>query len=93
MNYKKTAGRLAAIVVLGFMVIACGARLTNDNLLKVKNGMTEAQVKDILGGPTKVESGEVLGLRGSTYYYEKGKTRVQINFINDGVVSKTGSFE
>ena len=81
------------MLLLSFVIIACGQKLTNDNLLKVKNGMTETQVKQILGSPTKIDSGEVLGLRGSTFLYEKGKTKVQVNFINDSVVSKSGSFE
>ena len=90
---KTAAARTAGVILLSFMIIACGKSLTNENLLRVKNGMTEKQVKEILGQPAKIESGEVLGLRGSTFLYEKGKTKVQINFINDSVVSKSGNFE
>jgi hypothetical protein len=40
-----------------------------------------------------VESGETLGIRGTTYYYEKKGVSVQIVFLNDAVMVKQGSFQ
>ncbi|MDR0532666.1 MAG: outer membrane protein assembly factor BamE [Verrucomicrobiales bacterium] len=85
----KKIGLLACVVVLA----ACSGKLTNDNLLKVKSGMSEAEVKAILGNPTKVETSETLGIRGSSYIYQKGKNKVQITFVNDVVIGKSGNFE
>jgi hypothetical protein len=75
------------------LLAACSSKLTNENLSKVKSGMSEAQVLEILGKPTKIETGETLGIRGSSYLYEKGKTKVQITFVNDAVIGKSGNFE
>jgi len=91
----KTKNVIRGIFLAGacMLLAACAGKLNNDNLLKVKNGMTEAQVKEILGSPTKIDTGDVLGLHGSTFIYEKGKTTVQVHFINDSVVAKSGNFE
>jgi hypothetical protein len=75
------------------LLAACGGKLTNANLLKVKNGMSEARVRELLGKPAQIKTGEVLNIRGTTYLYEKGRNKVQVIFINDAVINKSGSFE
>jgi len=85
----KNIGLMACVVIL----TACSGRLTDENLHKVKSGMSEAEVRAILGKPTKIETSETLGIRGSSYTYEKGKNKVQITFVNDVVIGKSGNFE
>lgn len=82
------------LVLLAVMLVmsACGTKLTDENLAKVKNGMTSAEVKSILGKPTRSDTAKILGLEGTTYYYEADGTEVQISFINDAVSVKLGSF-
>lgn len=72
---------------------ACASKLTNDNLNKVHNGMSQAEVKKVLGNPTRVESSETLGIRGTTFYYDAKGASVQIVFLNDSVLVKQGSFQ
>ena len=85
---------LLAVFTLVFGMAACSrAHLTNENLNKVYNGMTEAQVEAILGKPTRIETGETLGIKGSTYYYDKGGAHVEITFLNNGVMVKQGTFQ
>lgn len=95
MNIVKTYKLRGWIVscLLALVLVACSSKLTNENFTKIKNGMSEGEVQAILGEPSKVENSEVLGFRNTTYYYESGKTRVQISFINDGVITKNGNFE
>jgi outer membrane protein assembly factor BamE (lipoprotein component of BamABCDE complex) len=87
-----SVSKLVALAVLAFALSACGSKLNNDNLAKVKNGMSTVEVKGILGQPTRVETGSILGLEGTTFYYEKHGSKVQISFINDQVTVKLGSF-
>lgn len=81
---------LAFMMLLTFT--ACGSKRTPENLAKIKSGMTSAEVKAILGKPDRVETGSILGLEGSTFFYEKDGARVLIQFINDEVTVKLGSF-
>lgn len=85
--------RFLGLALVVFGLVACASKLTNENLAKVKTGMSESEVKAILGSPTQVETGEALGIRGTTYYYKSGDTQVKIVFVNDGVVTKEGSFK
>jgi len=92
MKMKKVMVLLIGGVSL-LTLVACGNKLTNDNFSKVKNGMTEAEVRAILGKPDEVETSEILGLKNTSYLYEKGDTRASINFISNNVISKHGSFK
>lgn len=92
-NKIKNVFAVLVLLVATLSLVACGSKLSNENLTKVKNGMSEVEVKAILGKPNKVDSSEVLGLRNVSYQYQSGKTEVTINFINDTVISKHGSFE
>lgn len=92
---KKHLTRLLNLMALAVLVVAlssCASKLNDDNLAKVKNGMTSAEVKKILGGPDRVETGNILGLEGTTFYYHRGESKVQISFINDQVSVKLGTF-
>ncbi len=73
--------------------LAACSKLTEDNLQKVHNGMTSADVKAILGEPTSSNSGNLLGISGTTFVYHTDKSDVTINFVNDKVVSTEGSFQ
>jgi SmpA / OmlA family len=92
MKIKKTLLTLICGITL-FGLFGCGSKLTNENLNKVKNGMTESEVQAILGSPSDVENSEILGLKNVSYKYKSGETRVNINFINNSVISKHGSFK
>jgi hypothetical protein len=55
--------------------------------------MTETDVQKILGKPDSVETGETVGIRGTTYYYKSGDTQVKVIFLNNAVMAKEGSFK
>lgn len=93
---KKYLTRLSNLLALAVLVVAlsaCASKLNDENLAKVKNGMSSAEVKKILGGPDRVETGNILGLEGTTFYYHRGESKVQISFINDQVTVKIGTFD
>jgi outer membrane lipoprotein-sorting protein len=88
----RTLCTLPLLALLLIFVTACGSKRTPENLAKIKNGMKSAEVRAILGKPDRIETATILGLEGTTFFYEKGDARVQISFINDEVTVKLGSF-
>jgi outer membrane protein assembly factor BamE (lipoprotein component of BamABCDE complex) len=75
------------------VALAACAKLTQDNLEKVHNGMTTDEVKAILGEPTSSSSGSFLGQSGTEYLYHTDKSDVKIDFVNDKVIATQGSFQ
>lgn len=74
------------------LLVACGGKLNPDSFARIKNGMSEDEVKAIIGKPSEVKTGEMLGLSSTTYSYEKGETKAVVGFINGKVTHKNGSF-
>jgi hypothetical protein len=68
--------------------------LTQENLDKINDGMSAAEVKAILGSPTdsKSEPIPVVGGTKTTYVYTNKEDRVVIVLKNDTVQSKEGHF-
>lgn len=88
---KNITAALFAVAAL-LLVTAC-SRLTEDNLQKVHNGMTTAEVKAILGDPTSSQTGGVLGITGTTYTYHTSSSDVKITFVDDKVIATEGDFK
>lgn len=75
------------------LTLACGAapKLTPANLEQVKDGMTTAEVKSLLGEPTAVSTRSLPVLGDvTTYEYKTDKADVEIHFRNDQVRVKIG---
>jgi len=89
---KSTLTLLVCISLLS-LLSACGNSLTPDNFSLVKNGMTEQEVKDLIGKPSGVKNDEMLGLSSTVYTYKKGDTEAKVGFINGKVTHKSGKFE
>jgi hypothetical protein len=85
--------QLMMLAACALALTACGNKLTNETLMKVKQGMSEAEVKNILGRPATVETGETLGVKRAVYCYTKGQARVQIFFVNHQVAGKSSNLE
>jgi hypothetical protein len=83
----------SAFLVLGLTLLlaACGPGLTRDRFDQVKSGMTEAEVRAILGEPQKSESGSFLGISGTAYSYLEGSTKAEIVFVNGKVMTTNWS--
>lgn len=87
---------LAGMVAAG--LAACGGgsplTLTQENLDKIQEGMSAAEVKAILGAPTdsKSEPIPIVGGTKTTYIYSNQEDRVVVVLKNDTVQSKEGHF-
>jgi outer membrane protein assembly factor BamE (lipoprotein component of BamABCDE complex) len=89
----KISAAVAAVLALALLLTAC-SRLTEDNLEKIHNGMTPAEVKDILGEPTSSDTSSALGIiSGTTYVYHTQTSDVKITFLNDKVIATEGEFK
>jgi len=85
---------LFAIVVIAAALAGCnrnplsGSKLTLDNYNQITTGMTKAQVEQILGPPTSIETKDMLIFKKTTWRYEDGKKFAMITFKNDEVDGK-----
>jgi SmpA / OmlA family len=86
--------RTALFTVAALIMVTACSRLTEDNLQKIHNGMTTAEVKAILGDPTSSQTGSALGIvSGTTYIYHTDTSDVKITFVDDKVIATEGEFK
>jgi hypothetical protein len=80
---------LAALAVLAIFMAGCtGSKITQDNFDRIKVGMTQAQVKEILAEATESSSLDIAGFSGTTSTWRRGETSITIQFVNGKVVAK-----
>ena len=70
------------------LLTACGGGLSEAQFAKIENGMSEEQVKALIGDPTKIESGSAIGISGTSYTYQVGDARATVAFLNGKVIGK-----
>ncbi len=84
--------------LVSLALIGCGGgsplTLNQQNLDKIQDGMSTADVRGILGAPTESrdEPIPVVGGTKTTYVYRNSKDEVTIIFKNDQEQSKQGTF-
>jgi hypothetical protein len=82
------------LAMAALLLITACSRLTEDNLQKIHNGMTTAEVKDILGEPTSSDTSSALGIvSGTTFTYHTATSDVKVTFLNDKVIATEGDFK
>src|SRR5580698_7238327 len=83
---------------LSLVLLGCGGgsplTLNQDNLNKIHDDMSQADVRSIMGAPTesKDEPIPIVGGTQTTYTYRNDKSEVVIVFKNDQVKEKHGTF-
>lgn len=83
---------------LSLFLVSCGGgsplTLNQENLDKIHNDMSQAEVRSIMGSPTesKDEPIPIVGGTQTTYTYRNDKNEAVIVFKNDQVKEKHGSF-
>jgi hypothetical protein len=78
----------AAFWLLALLLAAC-SRITADNFEKIQDGMSEAEVRALLGNPTESSSVTVLGVSGTAARWTGGDAEIIVRFINGKVALKT----
>ena len=82
-------------VLLGLLlagVVGCSAKVSKSNFDKIKDGMTTAQVENILGKGEKASAGVSVGgvsLTGDAYQWKDGDKVINVVFKDGKVVGKT----
>jgi hypothetical protein len=83
-------GRMALVSTVALVCVAslpgCGSKVTPDNYAKISAGMTEAEVKNILGSPTKSETKDTLLGPGTEDVWKDGDKSITILVIGGKVV-------
>jgi hypothetical protein len=80
---------LAVLVVLAALLAGCsGSKVNQDNFNKIMVGMTQAQVKAILGDATESSSLDIAGFSGTTSTWRQRGAAITIQFVNGKVVAK-----
>ncbi len=82
-----TVVRLFLTVVLAAVLIGC-ERITQENYNKIETDMTLAQVKEILGNPTEINSMGFGPLTGANAVWRSKNIEISVQFLNDKVKMK-----
>ncbi|MDH5191067.1 MAG: outer membrane protein assembly factor BamE [Gammaproteobacteria bacterium] len=78
-------------IVLVFQLAACGSKITEDNYKKIKNGMSEDEVVDILGKPTERNSSGIGSLTTTGMAWQGEKISINVQLVNNKVQLKNYS--
>jgi predicted Zn finger-like uncharacterized protein len=72
---------------------ALRSTVTEENYAKLKMGMSEAEVKAVLGEPTEGQGGaQVAGLGMKSLAWRNGPNQIVVTFLNGKVVGLSGHF-
>ena len=84
----KPPTRLASVLAIAVLLVACGSRVSQENYNKISNGMPYAEVVKILGEPQSSEGRGALGITAGTSTWKDGKHEIMIVFVNEKVTIK-----
>ena len=80
--------RSLGVAILLVCLAACSSRLNQENFDKVRDGMSQKEVREILGDPVDASGASFLGLSSGEAVWKDNKTTITVHFLNDKVVSK-----
>jgi hypothetical protein len=82
---------IGMVAVLCLCLTGCGSKVTKENAEKIKSGMSQKEVTDILGSPKNTEDLPA-GMKKSTW--ESGDNKIVVSFDKDGkVMMKVSSWD
>jgi hypothetical protein len=80
--------RSFGIAILLLCLAACGARLSQENFDKIHEGMSQKEVREILGEPVDASGASLLGFSSGEAVWKDDKTTITVHFLNDKVITK-----
>lgn len=78
---------LVAALASALLLTAC-SKITQENYAKIRNGMTEQEVIDLLGPAAESGGMSVLGVSGGSAKWVAKDAVISIQFVNGKVVGK-----
>ena len=80
--------RSLGVAILLLCLAACGSSLNQENFEKIRDGMSQKEVREILGDPVDASGASFLGLSSGEAVWRDNKTTITVHFLNDKVVGK-----
>lgn len=78
-----------AIVIAWLALAAACSKVTQENFLKIQEGMTEQEVTALLGRPSESNSVNLLGVSGTSSRWVSGDAVIAVSFVNGKVALKS----
>lgn len=76
------------VLAFALLVLAACSKVTQENFVKIQEGMSEQEVIALLGSPTESNSVNVLGISGTSSRWARGDAEITISFVNGKVALK-----
>ena len=80
---------LRAFAFASLVLLAACSKITQENFVRIQDGMSEAEVLAILGSPTQSSSGSILGISGTSSKWVAGDAVISIRFVNGKVALRS----
>jgi uncharacterized protein YcfL len=77
------------MVLLAALLIAGCSRVTQENFMKIQEGMSEQEVISLLGTPTESQSVNILGVSGTASRWIGKDAAIAVRFVNGKVATKS----
>ena len=78
----------ALALIVALMLVAC-SKVTQENFLKIQEGMSEQEVLSLLGSPTESQSVNILGVSGTSSRWVGKDAVIAVRFVNGKVATKS----
>ena len=69
-------------MLIAALLLAACTKVTQENYAKLREGMTEQEVHEILGKPTESSTTTVLRISGTSSRWVSGDTVITVRFVN-----------
>ena len=73
------------LMLAAALLLAACSKVTQENYAKIRDGMSEQEVHQILGAPTESSTTTVLGISGTSSRWISGDSVINIRFVNGKV--------
>jgi hypothetical protein len=80
--------RSVLLGLIAAVAIAACSKVTQENYLKVQEGMSEEEVISLLGRPTESNSVNILGVSGTASRWVSRDAVITVRFVNGKVAFK-----
>ena len=77
------------LALLALAAVAACSRVSEENFAKIRDGMSEQQVIELLGKPAESSSVNVLGLSGTASKWVESGAVITVQFVNGKVRAKS----
>ena len=81
--------KLRALALAAVLLLAACSKVTQENFAKVQDGMSEQEVRALLGEPSESSSAQILGVSGTSSRWVAGDTVITVRFVNGKVALKS----